>query len=169
MHPSTAAARSVGLLAAFAVAVSACEIRQATPFTSSHRAAIADSVLVVLNQYADAVNGGNLQDILAFYADDPNFHWVENGSVAYPSHETVATAIANLQGAVRDQHFEMGVPRIVPLAPGVATVSVTVHQYVADTTGAETDVDGMLTLTVVHRASGWRFVSGHLSQRSPAQ
>ena len=134
------------------------------PFTEAHRAAIQDSVLQLLGEFTEMVNDGDLAGMLGVYADDPAFHWVENGGIAYPSYAALVRTFEVLEGTLAELRLSIENPRVLPLAPGVASVTSSYRQFFADTTGAEFDVQGAMTITVVHRPEGWRFLTGHASQ-----
>lgn len=132
--------------------------------TDAQRAAVTEGARALLSDYQEAVNSGDLARIMAFYADDPDFHWVENGALTYDSYEAVAAAFQGLQSQVAELHLELGEPRIVPLAAGLASITVPAHQLFQSTSGERFEVDMMITLTAARRAGGWQFLTGHASQ-----
>jgi ketosteroid isomerase-like protein len=145
----------------------ACRGASVQALTDAQRTAVTEGVRTLLANYQDAVNSGELDRIMAFYADDPDFHWVENGAIAYDSYEAVATAFEGLQSQVEELHLELGDPRIAPLTPGLASVTVPAHQLFQSSSGDRFEVDMMITLTAVRRDRGWQFLTGHASQPRP--
>ncbi len=128
---------------------------------------IVESLRATLADYVLAVNSAELRRIMEFYADDPEFHWVENGGVAYDSYASVQHAFDALQSSVGELKLELGEPRIVPLARGVAAVTVTYSQVFADTSGGRFETDGCITLVALEQVDGWKFLLGHASQPRP--
>jgi len=135
--------------------------------SESERMTIVENVRATLSDYVLAVNSGELHRITQFYAEDPGFHWVENGRVAYDSYAAVEQTFDALQSRVSELQLELGAPRIVPLARGVAAVTVSYDQVFADTSGGRFETDGHITLVAVERVDGWKFLLGHASQPRP--
>ena len=132
--------------------------------SESERIEIAADVRVMLSEYLQAVNSGDLSQILEFYADAPDFHWVENGAVAYDSYAAVKQAFDALQSSVSSIQLEFSDTRVVPLAPNVASVTGGYEQVFVDTSGASFDARGTITAVAVLTGDGWKFFVGHASQ-----
>jgi len=69
--------------------------------------------------------------------------------------------------SLRAMEFTLDNPQVTPLAPGVALVTTVFTQKITDTLGTVTGFAGMLTMTVIHADSGWRFLAGHTSSVIP--
>ena len=142
--------------------VIACQ-PSSSQLTESHRIAIEDSVRQFLTEYSDKVNGGDLLDIIPYYANEPGFHWLENGTVSYPSYDSVVTVLEMLAPTVAEIRVKFEEPRVVALAPGVALLTTSFQEFFADTSGTEFEFGGALSIVTVHRDDGWKFLSGHAS------
>jgi ketosteroid isomerase-like protein len=159
--------RTAALVATIVATTTACGGDSMPSLSESERVTIVENVRAALSDYVRAVNSGELPRITQFYADDPEFHWVENGRVAYDSYASVQQAFGALQSSVSEVKLELGEPRIVPLARGVAAVTVSYSQVFADTSGGRFETDGYITLVAVERVDGWKFLLGHASQPRP--
>lgn len=126
-----------------------------------------DSVTSMLTAWRQAVSARNADLVAEFYADDPGFRWIEDGTVRYTSRQQVAEAYRSLAPSLRSLEFTLDNPQVTPLAPGVALVTTLFTQKVTDSLGAVTGFAGALTLTVVHADTGWRFLAGHTSSVIP--
>ena len=69
------------------------------------------AALASFEQYQVALNEGDLDAALAFYSDDPNFHWVEEGAVRYDSKESIRSSLEQLSqmGAVTTDYADVRV------------------------------------------------------------
>ncbi len=138
-----------------------------TPMTPDHRAAVVDSVTAMLTAWREAVNSRKADRLAPFYADDPDFRWIEDGSVRYTSPREVIEDYRGLMPTVRAMELTLDNPAVTPLAAGAALVTTVFTQKITDTLGAVTGFAGALTLTVIHADSGWRFLAGHTSSLIP--
>lgn len=135
-------------------------------FDEAHRAAITDSVGVVLEAYRQYAAVGNWDALLGLYEDGPAFRWIEDGEVAYDSVADIRAAIADLPSGTRivTSHGDV---RIVPVAPGVAWVSLRFESMFLEPTGTGFQVNGTSTMLFRHGPDGWRIVGGHSSTARP--
>jgi ketosteroid isomerase-like protein len=157
---------SVSVLAA-CLALAACG-GGGTQLTTLHRNALADSVRDFLDQYVETVNRDDFSAILPFYADDEDFHWADGGRIAYPSYQSLVTAFDSLSGVIFDMQFMVDEPKVIPLRPGLATLTATYRQTLVDTAGQEVRWAGAFSAVVAHRDDGWKFLTGHASStRNP--
>jgi Domain of unknown function (DUF4440) len=102
----------------------------------------------------------------AMYANDARFRWVEDGAVRYRSVAEVRQALAAVPPGMRvETTYEE--TEIDPLAPGVASVLTRFQTRFVDSAGGGFGFDGTITMTLVHQADGWRFLSGHTSTPKP--
>jgi ketosteroid isomerase-like protein len=143
--------------------------RAAAPasFTAEHRTAIVDSVTTMLTAWRTALSSKDAGRVAAFYANDPQFRWIEDGTVRYTSPQQLADAYRTMMPSLRTLDVTLDDPTISPLAPGTALVTTAFAQKVTDTLGTVTGFAGMLSMTVVHTDSGWRFLAGHTSSVMP--
>ncbi len=142
--------------------VIACQ-PSSSQLTESHRSAIEDSVRQFLIEFAERASTGDLTDIIPYYANDPGFHWMENGALSYPSYDSVTATLRRMAPTIAERRFEFEELRVVALAPGAASLSMLFRQFFTDTSGFAFDFGGAMTLIVVHRDDGWKFISGHTS------
>lgn len=132
-------------------------------FTPLHRQAMADSVRQFLNEYVEAVNRVDFAAIRTFYADAPGFHWADRGRLAYPSYQSLVSTFDSLTGVVTSIRLTVDVPRVVPLRPGLAMLTATYRQSLADTGRQQFRSAGAFSGVVEHRDDGWKFIAGHAS------
>lgn len=153
------------LLAGFAL-VAACS-SPGPALTAAHRAAIVDSVRGMLTAWQEAFNARDFARAAAYYSNDPEFRWFENGELKFRSGREIGdTMRANAPG-FRSLALSLITPEITPLAPGVALVTTNFAEKITDTTGQMTGFAGAISMTLVHADSGWKFLSGHSSLVAP--
>ncbi len=157
--------RYVFLLVSLGV-VMACQ-PSSSQLTESHRSAIEDSVRQFLTEFADQTSTGDLTAIIPYYANDPGFHWMENGAFSYPSYDSVTATLRRMAPTIAERRFKFEELRVVALAPGAASLSMLFRQFFTDTSGFAFDFGGAMTLIAVHRDDGWKLISGHVSAPLP--
>jgi uncharacterized protein (TIGR02246 family) len=128
---------------------------------------VVDSVIAMLTAWREAVGTRNVERVAGFYADDPEFRWIEDGMVRYTSRQQLLEAYRGQMPSLRAMEFTLDNPQVTPLAPGVALVTTVFTQKITDTLGTVTGFAGVLTMTVIHADSGWRFLAGHTSSVIP--
>jgi len=134
-----------------------------TELTTMHRDALVDSVRTFLNEYVEAANSGNVASLIPFYADEEGFHWAEDGRLRFPSYGSLVTALDSIGGTIRSVSLVADQPKVVPLRPGLAALSVTYRQSITDTAGQVYRFAGVVTAVAAHGDSGWKFLLGHTS------
>jgi hypothetical protein len=100
--------------------------------------------------------------LLALYADEPGFHWVEDGAIQYPTRADIEAAIGAAPSGTRlvTTHRDL---RVTPLAPGVASVFTLFETQFVDSSGPGFSFSGAITMVLAHREGGWQIISGHAS------
>ncbi len=133
------------------------------------RAAAADevdsAVRAALERFVEAVNSGDLEAVIPFYAEDRSFFWIEDGAVRYRSQEEVAEAYAGLEETFESFRIGLHDMRVVPLAAGAASVGVLFHQEMTTASGSRIELEGAILATMVERDGAWKFLTGHTSTR----
>jgi len=135
--------------------------------TPAHRAAIVDSVQVMLTAWRDAFNTMEFARAATFYSTDPEFRWFEEGELKYRSAREIADAMTAERPGFRSFALSLIEPQVTPLAPGVAVVTMNFAQKMTDTSGKLLGFAGAVSATVVHADSGWRFLVGHAALLVP--
>lgn len=142
-------------------AVAAC----ASPeFSEAHRAAVVDSVTTFAAEYVEAVNSSDMSDLIQYYDNDAEFHWVEDGRIEYDSFEAVREALAGLASSNATVELEILESKVIALAPGVAWVTSSYHQTFTFGPESSFEISGVMTFVLRHRADGWKFSMGHASE-----
>lgn len=150
-----------------AALITACRIAPAE-LTDTRARAIADSVGATFADYVARLNARDIDSVVRFYADDPGFQWVEDGEVRYTSRGAIRAALQRL-AVYQAVRFSADPPRVVALAPGVATLAVTFDQALIDSAGSGSGIVGAMSIAAVHTPAGWKWLSGHTSvRREPA-
>ncbi len=136
-------------------------------FTAAHRAAIVDSVQVMLTSWRDAFNGRDFARAASFYSDDPGFRWFENGELKFRTAKELGDTMKAEAPHFQSLAMSLIEPEITPVAPGVAEVTSNFTEKITDVTGQSFGLAGAMSMTVIHGASGWQFLVGHLSVVAP--
>ncbi len=120
-------------------------------------------VEATLAEYRNAVNRSDWETVKELYLDDPRFHWVEDGRLAYSSQADVIAALDTVYPSVESAHYESVELIITPLTRDLAQVSTRYIQDLVLTSGSKLELVGAITI-LMHRASGgWGFLMGHSS------
>lgn len=133
--------------------------------SSDHAAAIRDSVATVLADLRRFSAEAQWDSLLALYADEPGFHWVEDGTIHYATRDEIEAAIAAAPSGTRlvTTHRDL---RVTPLAPGVASAFTLFETQLSDSSGTGFSYSGAITMVLAHRERGWQIISGHASTPS---
>lgn len=151
------------LVLAAVTQAAACPERPVRQLTAAHAAAIRDSAQATLDAFLRYSAGGQWDSLAALYDDGPDFRWLEQGTLLYRSAAGIRQAMARVRPTTRIEtsHFDS---KIVPLAPGVASVATAFHTKFVDARNpAGVEFGGVITMVLVHREEGWRIVVGHTS------
>jgi hypothetical protein len=157
--------RIVLFVACGAVLASACRAPTAQPLTAVRAAAIRDSVQATLDAFRRYSAAGQWDSLTGLYANDADFRWLEQGVVQYRSAAQIREALRRAAHTTRIEtdYFDT---KIVPLAPGVATVATAFHAKTLESgTATGREFAGVLDMTLVHRDGDWRILIGHSSVR----
>jgi len=146
-----------------ALAAAGCAPGRRASLDDAHRSAIVDSVRSVVAAWTGAMNHRDANAAARYYADDPEFRWIENGEIRYTSPAEVAAAMNDVFPSLRSFDLHLVEPTITPLAPGAASVTASFTQAMTDTTGHVVGIAGAVSFTMVHADSGWRILVGHAS------
>ncbi|MGH7615649.1 MAG: nuclear transport factor 2 family protein [Gemmatimonadaceae bacterium] len=155
--------RRLLLLVCAAGSVVACDAApNAESLTASHAAAIRDSVHAMLADFQRLSVGKQWDSVSALYVSDSTLRWIENGRVVMKSSDAVKRTFGSLPKTTSIE-TTFDTLEITPVAPGVACVLAYYHTAFNDATRGSAAFGGLLTMTIVHRPEGWRFLNGHTS------
>lgn len=153
---------SVSFLLLIAVAGCASATSGLSPV---HVAAIQDSIRTTLDAFRRHAANRQWDSLAAMYAADASFRWIENGEVRYRSAGDIRTALARVSSTMRIETSYRDT-EIVPLAPGIASVLTHFESRFVDSS-TSFSFGGAMTMLLMHRADGWKIVSGHSSAPIP--
>lgn len=154
------------LILAMLVALAACAPKQTPPpdAADTERAAIE-----LVNEWAAVGSEGRWDDLSALYADAPDFAWVEDGVLAYDSHEAIIAGIQRAHDAGLTIRTQASHVSATALSPDAASVRANVSIAFGEPASGGFAFDGILTAVVVKRDDRWVFLQGHLSSQRPAE
>lgn len=157
-------ARATGVALALAPIAWACAPdAPENAFDEARRAAITDSVRATLDGFAAAMEVGDWERLVEFYADDPRFRWLEDGQVTYDSKAAIVTSLGDVGGSYTHGTLEYSDIEITPLAPGLAAFTAGFEQRLVGSDGGGFSFSGVMGATLVHGPDGWKFLTGHTS------
>lgn len=159
--------RGRGPVAGILFVVAGCA-PQPVALTAPHRAAIVDSVQVMLTAWRDAFNTRDFARAATFYSSDSAFRWFENGEMKFRTAKELGDTMKAEAPAFRALEMSLVEPEITPMAPGVAEVTSNFAERITDSTGETFGLAGAMSMTAVHGDSGWKFLVGHVSLMRPA-
>ena len=133
-------------------------------------AGVRAGVAEVMRDYQSALNSKEWDSVIDLYADDPRFHYVEDGAFAYRSTAAAVAALRGLGEGVEDIGMEIHEPTIAVLSNDLAAVSTTYEQRMVFESGLELSLSGAFTVVLKKRDGDWKILLGHSSTpRFPAQ
>lgn len=155
--------RHLALAAATAAGLAACDANtRSVALSSEHSAAIRDSVRTMLATFQRLSASRQWDSVAALYVPDSTLRWIENGRVVMRSSALVKQTLGALPPTTSIE-TTYDTLEITPVAPGVASVLSYYHTTFNDSARGKATFGGLLTMTIVHRPEGWRFLNGHTS------
>lgn len=130
--------------------------------TPARAALIRDSVASTLDGFRAQSAAGRWDSVLTYYADVPEFRWVEEGRVVAESVAVIRHELLGLPPGVRLETIFTGTA-IAPLGPGAASVTTGFTTRMFDASGEKFSFSGVMTIAMVHRGPRWQFLTGHSS------
>lgn len=149
-------------LVAPALLLAACAAPERAP-TGAELAAAESGARALVENWASAGSEGRWDELVALYADDPDFAWIEQGQNRYPDHAAVARGVAQARDANLTLRTRVDDIVVTPLARDAAAVRADVSMVFGDPSRGGFSFDGMLTGVAVERGGQWMFLQGHLS------
>lgn len=132
--------------------------------TASPSDRVRTEVAALVENWARAGTEGRWHDVLAAYADDPGFAWVEQGALRYPDRNAIAAALDQVaQSGMRVETRTHDVV-VTPIGASVAAVRANVSVRFSVSGSAPAGFDGVLTATAIKRDGRWVFLQGHISE-----
>jgi hypothetical protein len=154
-------ALAVSLAVAVLAACATVESRDQA-LTPAHAAAIRDSVRAMLSTFQRYSANRQWDSVTTLYVADSTLRWIENGRVVMRSSAALEQGFGSLPKTTSIE-TTYDTLEITPVAPGVAAVLAYYHTTFKDSTRGNATFGGLLTMTIVHRPSGWQFLNGHTS------
>ncbi len=152
------------------LAVLTCQAEAPAPDPAARAAdpsAVEAGVRRAFDEYVARANAGEWDAALAFYSDDPGFHWVEDGEVAYPSKAALAAAIDAVYGTVEEMRLTIDDVRVVPLRDDLAWLTASWKQSLTLASGESFSYGGATTILCERSDDRWVFLTGHNSTAKP--
>lgn len=153
-------------LVALTLLLAACAAPERAPTAAQLAAAEAGATALVEN-WASAGAEGRWDDLVALYADEPGFAWIEQGRNRYPDHEAVEQGVAQARDANLTVRTSVDNIVVTPLTADAAAVRANVSIVFGDPSQGGFAFDGMLTGLAIEREGRWMFLQGHLSSPPP--
>ena len=159
--------RGRSLSALLALSVAACELARSPSMTMSaaQATAIGDSVQAFAESVASGVSRSGPSAWRTFFADTTAFFMANSGRLVFPSGESAARGIRDLEPMISHIELRWGDSlRIDPLAPGLAMVATPWHEVIVDRAGKRMQDSGFFTGLAQHRGGAWQFRNAHWSE-----
>ena len=130
------------------------EVADAADILREARAAVDD--------YLDAFNRGDLDSSLTIYADDPRFHWVDEGSgTTYLSKKQVESATRAVYREVTEVELTFSGRELKPVSQRQVLLSTAFAQRMRFGSGPEIAFSGRITVLLEKTGQNWQFLAGH--------
>ena len=152
---------TVSLLASAWAGCGAADARGSS-LSASHAVAIRDSVHAMLAAFQHYSSSRQWDSVSSLYVADSSLRWIENGRLVMRSRTALEQSLRSLPPATSIETV-YDTLEITPVAPGAASVLAYYHTTFRDSARGNASFGGLLTMTIVHRPEGWRFLNGHTS------
>ncbi len=153
------------------LAVLGCQAQGPPPDPEAGRltdpAAVEAGVRQAFEAFVAHSNAAEWDTVLAFYSDDSDFHWVEDGALAYPSKADLAAAVEGIYDAVEEMGLEVDDVRVLPLADDLAWLTASWKQSFTLASGDSFSYAGATTILCEREGDRWVFLAGHNSTAKP--
>lgn len=151
------------LLLLFVAPVAVChaqDVQHAAPGVD--RMTLEKNAMAAFKEYAAMVRQSKFAESIVYYADDPRFVWVEDGSIKYDRKAQIKRALEGIteQGVVVTN---FGLPTVWALNDTQVMVFAKFRTVVGKGSPEEFTFAGAITAVMEERAEGWQFLSGHTS------
>lgn len=117
----------------------------------------------LVEEWARTGTEGRWDDLVALYADEPGFTWVEQGAMPYADHAAIAAGVAQARDSGMTVRTTVSNVEAIPLANDAAALRANVSVVFGDPANGGFGFDGMLTGVAVKHGERWQFLQGHLS------
>jgi hypothetical protein len=126
-----------------------------------HAAAIRDNVHTMLTAFQRYSAARQWDSVATLYVADSALRWIENGRLVMRSKASLEQVFRLSPTTSIETVYDT--LEITPVVPGAASVLAYDHTTFKDSARGNATFGGLLTMTIVHRPEGWRFLSGHTS------
>jgi ketosteroid isomerase-like protein len=151
------------IFAGLLLVTASCTNPFAPSSTAPDSATVAPEIKSSVEQYAAKINAHDAAGAGEFYADDPGFHWVEDGRTVYQNRAEAITGLTNFLAGFGETRFELYDIKVVALDDNAAIVTAKFTETVAANGQASLKFEGALTLGMAKRSGTWKIVAGHKS------
>jgi uncharacterized protein (TIGR02246 family) len=151
------------IAAAFAIVVCGCGPSANTEPSLTTDADSLQEIAATLMEYKAAMSAMDWESVVGFYADDPRFYWIEDGSVKYESKDAVESAMRGMGTSLESIEMTVSDRKITLLSENTALVAATYVQRMAFEGGQEFSLAGAYTIAMERQGAAWKFLIGHSS------
>lgn len=129
------------------------------PMTADELAALNDTVVALMNSYADALMSLDPDSITAFYADEPAFRIYLDGQRL--SREELVAQAAQMPSVLQSLEATWGDIEVTPLGRDAALGASRFERTVVNVAGDTVRDWGTATWVWVRQSDRWRLIHGH--------
>jgi D-serine deaminase-like pyridoxal phosphate-dependent protein len=147
--------------------LAACALPERAPSAAALSAVEAGATGLV-EEWARSGSEGRWDDLVALYADQPGFTWVEQGRIAYADHAAISAGVAQARDSGLSVRTTVSDIAATPLSSNAAAVRAKVSIVLGDPSTGGFAFDGILTGVAIERDGRWMFLQGHLSGPPPS-
>ena len=134
-----------------------------TPLAAQADEAMKREAIAAVHAFANEVNAGRFANAGQVYDRGPDFHWVEQGQVAYESGAAAAAALLDLGDGAVTPTLVYTQLRAAELGPGAMMVSGRFNFSLAQPEGLPIRYGGWVSIAMSKRGGRWYFMAGHTS------
>lgn len=129
------------------------------PMTEDELVALNDTIVALMNSYADALMSLDPDAITAFYADEPAFRIYLDGQRV--TRAELVGQVSDMPSTLRSLEAALEDIEVTPLGRDAALCALRFERTVVDVAGDTLRDWGTATWVWVRRDDGWRLIHGH--------
>ncbi|MFD2589177.1 YybH family protein [Croceitalea marina] len=130
---------------------------------------IEKEILVEFEKFENSLSNRDLETISKYYSDNPDFFWVENGSIAYPSGAAARNSIKSFYPSLKSMKFKSLDKKVVPINNSNALFYVEYEQVLVFPSDQKIEINGAMTIFMKKEDGAWKFIVGHSSGKPENQ
>lgn len=132
-----------------------------------NRKKLSGEITSMFHQYVAQLNQMDLTDLQSYFSDNPDFYWIEEGILRYPTKQKLIESLKSFYPNLEASHMEYENEHIYIIDENYATLSMQFQQKIEMKSGFGFEIKGVLSVLLLKENGRWTFLSGHTSTINP--